>query len=351
MINKKKIVFITGNNNFFGQTRKPWVSMNTDLIRKILEEKGFEIEKYSIHELVNGEHEIRNSIIFYSFSQKENVRGFLKDLIYTLKSLGNIVIPEYDFLLCHENKGYQEIFKKRLGIKSLHAFYFSSLRELSEYKLTFPSVLKRVDGSNGKGVFLVNSFEELQTKLKEFQKVDFLTKLDLLRRKYIRKEKSYAEYPGYTNKKDLAEYTDYVTKEDNFVLQQFIPNLKFDYRVLVISDRFYVTRRHNRDNDFRASGAKKFDFDFTPSAGLLNFAKEIYGKFDSPYLSIDICEADGKFYLIEYQALHFGINVFVKNKGFYSECEGDWTFEAHRGSIEESIAYGLADFIKDKFGE
>ena len=34
---KDHIVFLTGNDNFFGQSRRPWVSMNVDRMQEILQ--------------------------------------------------------------------------------------------------------------------------------------------------------------------------------------------------------------------------------------------------------------------------------------------------------------------------
>ncbi|MBK8945505.1 MAG: hypothetical protein IPM32_09585 [Ignavibacteriae bacterium] len=347
-IDFSKIILLTGKNNFFGQTRKPWVSMDTQKINKQLIENDFKVETYEFQKVVNNNIEIINSIIFYTFSQNENVRNYIKDLIYHLSKFNNLIIPSYDLLLCHENKGYQELYRKQLYLDSLKSFYFNDKSEIDFSQLFYPIVLKHVNGSNGKNVFLVNNKEELKTKLDKFEKIGIFTKLDLLRRKYFRKKKHYKLYPNYSNEIDYIEYKEYVTERDNFILQEFIPNLKADYRVLIIYDKYFITKRHNRDNDFRASGAKKFDFNFEVNKDLLSYAKSFYEKFDSPFLSIDICESNNKFYTFEFQALHFGINVFVYSKGYYYYKNNEWNFVDNKNSIENEIVYGLTKFINSK---
>ena len=48
----------------------------------------------------------------------------------------------------------------------------------------------------------------------------------------------------------------------NYVLfQKFLPNNKFDTRVTTIGNRAFAYRRYVRDNDFRASGSGKLDYD------------------------------------------------------------------------------------------
>ncbi|MBC8182680.1 hypothetical protein H8E88_16390 [candidate division KSB1 bacterium] len=345
---KQKIYILTGNNNFFGQTRKPWISMDVDKIVDVIQKNDFQVKKYTFHEIVNQKQTIENGIVFYTFSQKLNRRNYIKDVVRFLDSNNNPVIPSYDLLLCHENKGYQELFKKKLDLFFLKSFYFSSIDELSQYDINFPIVLKSVDSSNGKFVFKINNEEELHGKIQQLVKQNFFTKMDLVRRKYFRKKKGYRDYPDYTNRKDYFQYRDYILNENNFVLQEFIPGLTFDYRVLAISGRFYVMKRFTREGDFRASGTKIQQYDIEVEANLLNFAKEVSAKFDTPFLSLDIGFYDNKYYLFEFQALHFGINAVVKTKGYYQNQNGSWKFVESDQRIEEVIGEGLVNYINNE---
>jgi glutathione synthase/RimK-type ligase-like ATP-grasp enzyme len=343
---KKEIVILTGNNNFFGQTRKPWVSLNFDKMQSILNANGFKIKQYEFHEIFNKKIEIKNSIIFYTFSQKVEIRNYINDILTYLANFNNELIPKLELLRCHENKGYQELYKRTLGVKSLNTFYFSNLVDLESYEFQYPIVFKTIDGSNGKGVYLIKSQKELFETVRKYEKNSFFERLDLFRRKYFRKKKTYKEYPDYSNEKDLIQYSEYIKPNKRFVLQEFVPNLKWDYRVLIISDRFYITKRHVRANDFRASGAKIFDFNFKPNPQILNFAKDIFSKFDNPFLSIDIA-FDGKdCYLLEYQALHFGLNVLIKSQGYYSFSNDKWSLNIKTPEIEEDLIYGLVKYLK-----
>jgi len=164
------IIILTGNDNFFGQTRKPWVSMDADKMQNIIREHGFDVEKYSFHEILNQRKRIKDSIIFYTFSQKINRRDYIKDLVHYLDDGSNILIPSYDLLMCHENKGFQELYKKRINLTSLNSYYFSSLNELSCYSINFPIVFKTVDTSNGRGVFLVKSTNELVKLIQKLER-------------------------------------------------------------------------------------------------------------------------------------------------------------------------------------
>ncbi|MBN2071002.1 MAG: hypothetical protein JW814_06045 [Candidatus Krumholzibacteriota bacterium] len=345
MNRNRNILVITGKNGFFGQTRKPWVSIDTGLFVRSLAEAGFETEVMTFDEACFKRENIKNRVIIYTFSQKSDYRQYLGDIVTHL-SENNRVIPSIDLLRCHENKGYQELLKSKLGIKTIRTFYACDPSSIENCSYGFPVVLKAVSGSNGNQVYLAQDSEHLMRLIrKHFINIGLPVKIDLLRRKYLRKEKTYLHYPDYSNRTDLIQYTEYMTQYRPFILQEFIPGLEYDYRVLVMDDRSYVMKRHIKKNDFRASGTKLHDFDFTPADDLLEFARSIFDRFDTPLLSLDICEKDGKYYFFEFQALHFGMNVVIKSKGFYSRASSGWKFNRSTESFEVVLAGAYTGYL------
>lgn len=347
-MNTKNLVILTCRKNFFGQTRKPWVSLDVDKICQILQDKGFEIEKYDFHEVINNGIDLKDKTILYSFSQKDNYREYIKDIIYYLGKK-NHVVPSYDLLKCHENKGYQELYKKQLGIHGLSAGYYTSSEEVDQSTLSFPLILKTLDGSNGKGVYLLQNYKDFKDITKGLSKMFGLGKqIDLLRRRYFRKKK-FKEYPGYSDQTDYREYKHHKKIERSFILQEFVPDLDCDYRVLVAIDRYYVIRRDIKEGDFRASGSKLFRFSDVPDVPLLNYAREIYRNFDSPFLSMDIVFDGKEHQLVEYQALHFGVNAIVKSKGYFAFANSNtWGFIEEKPVIENVFAKTFADYLNKK---
>lgn len=341
------LLVITGKNNFIGQTRKPWVSINTDAFISNLKDYGYSIELTDFFNTQQSINNIKNNTIFYTFTQKNSYRKYIKDIIYEL-SENNLIIPGYDMLMCHENKGYQEILRKRLGIKGLQSFYLSSLDDINNIDISFPIVMKTVDGSNGKGVFLCKSKDEIKEIYNKLFNIHISEKIDLFRRKHLRKNKTYEYYPEYSNQTDYLEYKEYITPDEPFVLQEFVPDQEYDFRVLAIYDKYFVMKRHNRKNDFRASGAKMFDTNFEPDTQLLTEAYNIMQKIDTPYLSMDfIFDKRNKTYkLIEFQALHFGITAILKNNHHYKYSNKNWEQIEEKLTFEEQLAYGLHHFIK-----
>lgn len=339
------LVILTGRYNFFGQTRKPWSSLNIDRIFEILQHHGYAVEKYEFQEVVNKQVEIRDKTVFYTFSHQEHYRQYIGDVLYFL-SASNKIIPSYELFKCHENKGFQELYKRAVGLNGLKSNYFSFYEDVDFANLNYPVVLKTVKGSNGKGVFLIRNKKDFLEKAKKLLKGQSLAaKVDLFRRKYFRKKK-FKEYPDFSDRKDYVEYREYIKIEENFVLQEFVPGLSFDYRVLIAFDRFYVTQRSVNKGDFRASGTKRFGFSKTPDPGLLNYAKAVYDRFDTPFLSIDVLYDGKEYYLAEYQALHFGVNVIVKSEGYFQSDEnGQWLFVEDKPVLEDIFSRTLMAYL------
>ncbi len=342
----KKVYIATGNNKFFGQGRKPWDPVDITIIQKLMFEKGIECIFKSYHEIVNCGLIDKSIPVLFAFSQRPEVREYIKDMVAYLAYEGFAVIPSAELLLCHENKGFQELVKKKHRIKDLKAYYFCEIEEIKDYNLQYPVVLKRLDGSNGKGVFLVHDEKALVKHVESF--VSSYTnnqRIDLLRRKYLRGNKSYKEYPNYTNSKDYLQYRHYIKAHKRFVIQEFIPGLDHDYRVLKAGERYYITKRHTKDGGFKASGTKLFDFEIDNPEPILDYASQICNKIEAPFLSMDICVKGNDYYLIEFQGLHFGMNVVVKGKGYYIESKSGFEFIEATPSPEETLAHGIINYL------
>jgi glutathione synthase/RimK-type ligase-like ATP-grasp enzyme len=343
---KKRLIVLTGYDHFFGQSRKPWVSIDTKLLLHNLHKSGIEIDEVPFHKVANNQVDIKDSIVFYTFSQRDNLRSYINDVVFNLANKGNHVIPSLELLRCHENKGIQECIKHNLKIDNLKSLYLSSKRELIEYQITYPVVLKTITGSNGKGVFLIQNKSQLLKTISDIEpKLYLATKLDLLRRKYLRLPKIFPGYERVDLKKDYEQYGDYITPEKCFVLQEFISGLEFDYRVIILGKHFFVTKRLTRKDDFRASGAKRFTFDFQATDELLDYAQDIYNKFSTPCLSLDIGVKDNQYYLFEFQALHFGINAIVRGKGYYHQTNKGWEFQERKVVFEDELSNSLIEYL------
>ncbi len=160
------------------------------------------------------------------------------------------------------------------------------------------------------------------------------------------RKRSYPDYPEHDDYLDYVQYKEYITRHQNFILQEFIPGLTYDTRVLALEGKFFVTRRHTQKGDFRASGTKKFDFDFTPSDTLMDYAERTVRLFNTPFLSMDIVHDGENYYLIEFQASHFGVSAITKSRGYYTREGEQWIFQEDRQSVETEIADALDRYLQ-----
>ena len=83
-------------------------------------------------------------------------------------------------------------------------------------------------------------------------------------------------------------YVPYSMHRQKFLVQEFIPGLQGDFKVLVYWDRYYVVSRNNRPGDFRASGSGLLTWPEDPPGGLLEYAQRVFNHFRVPMISLDI---------------------------------------------------------------
>ncbi|HIE6516819.1 TPA: hypothetical protein ACXOJA_002326, partial [Proteus mirabilis] len=131
-----------------------------------------------------------------------------------------------------------------------------------------------------------------------------------------------------------------------------IPNLAYDWKILVFDDYVFALKRYTRKNDFKASGSGLFDFNATPSDSLIKFSVETRIKLDTPFISLDIAEDENnEFSIIEYQAIHFGLTTALKCHQYYFYNNGTPKKIPERiDSIESLFSKSIVNFIeKNKF--
>lgn len=319
-----KIYLATLPNGFFGSAGESWKSLD---IQRVADKLNFPVELVSITDLSSISFQ-PSDVVIYTSSDEENIRFYLKDLMYFLNKKCTI-IPNYEILLAHENKGCQELVKIEKKIGNLSGNFFF---DLDEAKLNLPKVLKTIDGAGSSGVFLIKNLSDLSKIKSKYFDVSIKRKIIKAQRKFNLQEHEYQIY-AYRHKGFSL-----------FVEQEFIPNLTNDYKVLVFGNRFYVLQRSVRKNDFRASGSGLFDF-VKPSVEVLNFAKEIFDNLDNPYLSLDIAQSTQGCHLIEFQGTNFGPYTLRNAPNRYISQNNEWIEEKNDGDLEENFIYALNLFL------
>jgi len=341
-----EIILLTDYKNRFG-SKWDAIPYRSGFDKKKLKEyfgqNGFETEFYCFSDLPSFS-KLENSIVLYTSSEDigYSYKSYIEDIILNLERRGIKVIPRYDFLRANNNKVYMELLRKRYGKlwnDHLNSFVFGTYEEMERNidKVNFPVVIKKAEGAMSRGVFLAKSKEELIKKVKNITRVKYLIE-ELKDRLRPFKHKGYL--------KDSVHRTKYI-------LQQYIPNLKSDYKILIFGEYYYIFERPVRKNDFRASGSGNKNYIYGSNVsypeGIFDFAKTIFIQANVPNLSIDIAYNDLKFYLLEFQALYFGTVGHVKADGYYVYKERKWNFVKNKLDIEKVYSDSIHTFLQNKY--
>ena len=126
------------------------------------------------------------------------------------------------------------------------------------------------------------------------------------------------------------------------ILQEYLPHNEHDYRRNVAEGRTFGFRRFNLDNDFRASGSGKWEFDRTKiDLKAVNIAHDISAKVGFQSMAYDFLRGtDGELRLLQISYTFVGWVV--------QKCPGYWDNELnwHEGHVwaQEAIA---EDFLNE----
>jgi glutathione synthase/RimK-type ligase-like ATP-grasp enzyme len=341
MAMNKNLIILTCYDGFFGQQVEAWQGFDLDKMSETFRSFGFSPRICSYHQLANTRIDIENSYIVYSGNPDREYYTYAEDVLLMLLKHGNILIPSFDINRCHENKGYQELYKRQVGIESPRTMYLGSIRELINYKLDFPLVFKLPFGAASRHVKLIGSKKKLTRHIKS---CDTLWR-NYLKRYFKERIKKYILPWRY-----VREYDEYFLKQDvRHILQRFIPNLTYDYKLLVFFDKYYVLKRFVRNGDFRASGSRIIRFEKPPDA-LLDYAEDVHRKLNLPIAGLDICFDGKKHHLLEFQGIHFGPITMVRSEGYYHRDENGWRFTEEKPDLEREYATAVVKYIRKKFG-
>jgi glutathione synthase/RimK-type ligase-like ATP-grasp enzyme len=134
-----------------------------------------------------------------------------------------------------------------------------------------------------------------------------------------------------------------------FIVQEFIPGLDGDFKVLIYGKKYYVLTRKNRKNDFSASGSGIFSFPESLPTGLLDYAYEVFTTFNVPFISLDIAHNGKRFDLIEFQFLSFGNYTLERSKFYFARSANNiWTKIEEKPNLEREFSSSVAQYLNMK---
>jgi len=281
------------------------------------------------------ERDLKDRVLLAQSSEDKgsHYKAFIIDVLRYLEK-SNRVIPSVDYYQAHDNKVFSSLLIKNMefDFKVPEAKLVGTAVSLQAENISLPCVLKSAGGSTSSGVVLARTKRQLMRSAKKLSNT-----------------KRYLEAARFVLKRVLKKnYVPETIFRERIIIQEFIPGLAGDYKVLVFGKRFYGLRRENRKNDFRASGSGIFDFSEVVPDEVLDAARTLYLALDVPFLSVDLAFSNGDVYLIEYQCVMFGTVTQEKGTQYYFRgMDETWKVKDKTNSLAEDYAEAIKEYLND----
>ena len=338
----EKIYLLTDYKGYFEskQKAKPFKSgMDKNRIKEIFHQKGFQAEYLSFSEVDFRNDNYKDKIILYTSSEDPGYyyKDYIEDVILGLQFQGARLIPSYKFLRANNNKVFMEILRDLYNldaIKNIKSFHIGTIEDLQKKQIAEDSkyVIKTARGAMGKDVMLAANKRELIKKSKLISRTKYLYE-ELWDIKNAIKHRGFVRSSKYRRK---------------FIVQNFISGLSNDWKILIYYDKYFILRRQNRKDDFRASGSGIIEFVKEIPPGILDFAQLVYKEFDTPHLSIDVAFDGKEFYLIEFQALYFGTKTIEFAPFYFKKKDTIWRRYDEKSNLEDVFVKSICAFLGDE---
>lgn len=353
----KNILILTDHYGYTFTSLKNDVnkSINTNKLKICLEKRGYHVRIESLHSIPDN-CKTEGTFVFYPSSEVSGLfyKEYIEDVLLDLQYRGLVLLPRFELFRAHHNKVFMEMIRDSLwneSLKTIKSYSVYGVEDLNnmfsviEHCLGYPMVLKMSSGSGARGVALANTPRELKVKVRKMTSV-------------IYKNYSTPWYSGVMLSKIKSRIKQVMGKKVNkitypqekVIIQNFISNLHYDYKVLVFGNKYYTLKRLTRKNDFRASGSGKFIFpeSITPEIeSILSMAKALYEELCVPILSVDIAYDGKKSHVIEFQCVSFGpYTLQFSPMYFKQDTNGKWISVRKKSTLEDEIGNALNRFIQ-----
>ena len=267
-------------------------------------------------------------------------KDYLFDKMFGLMLANARLVPGLESIWSNNNKHGMHILES-LKLKDVADILpndsFSTVEELEALELPgFPLVVKLAEGAMSQNVSLAQNYKQL---LKFVNDNSFPIPIWEKIRESVRSFK----YPGYTRQ---------TNSKNKFVVQQYLPGLQADYKVLKFGRYFYIFKRPVRKGDFRASGSGQLNYlygsDTDVPDGIFQLTEKIASAIDVPCISIDFALSDGELFIIEFQSLYFGTVGQHRSDIVYIKGPSGFTPQPNTFGLEEIYAEGIVSHIRGK---
>ena len=272
----------------------------------------------------------------HSHASSQDVQ-FAKQLLFSLEQAGMKVFPNFKTTWHFDDKVGQKYLLEAINAPFVPSYVFYSKKEALSWveSITFPKVFKLRGGAGSANVRLVKTKHKAKRLISKafgsgFAQYNKFGSLKDRWGKYrLGKTNLFDVLKGCVRIFYTTDFARNIGNERGYVyFQDFIPDNKYDIRIVVIEDRAFGLKRIVRKNDFRASGSGNIIYNKSEiSEDCVKIAFDINKKLKTQCVAIDFV-FNGK------QALIVEISYGFLPKG-YDSCEGYWDnhLNWHEGKI------------------
>lgn len=320
-----------------------FASLDVDRLSRRLESLGHAVEVLEFAALDLTRSDLAGTYVIYTSSEDSGAhyKRFIESKVLGLEMRGAHPIPRLELLLAHHDKTAMEAVRAALlggtAGQPLARTYgtYEEYERLARPWPSVPVVLKPAQGAGSRGVALLRDEGSAASAARRLMRSSTL------------REAAFE----IAQRARRRNYVPRSLHRSAIVLQEYVPGLRGDYKVLRYGDRYYAIGRTNRPGDFRASGSGLLDYEPERRADLapLLDAAEIWSDaLGSPYCSLDIAyepSAGVDPHLIEFQCVMFGPAAAENSTGFFRRTDSGWTRTAEECDLELVFAEATSAYV------
>lgn len=334
------LILLDYRSHLYSAIRARGASMEVEEIKTGFEELGYSVLIQHYSDINFSDSDFRGTFVLYQSSEDPSLlyKEYIEDVLLGLQAQGAILIPGFEKFRAHHNKVFMEILRKTIPVSGAE-FFSQCFGTYEDYQRSFkppwyPIVFKLSSGSKSQNVLLARNKNEADACARKLSATPSLYNL-------------WMTIYNWFDRKGFTPRSDHRRK---FVVQQYVPNLSGDYKIVIYGEKYFVLFRENRENDFRASGSGRLSFPKEVPLGVLDFAHQTFFAFDVPYASLDI-GFDGKnCYLFEFQFVMFGQYAVERSGWFFTKNKNGWARRDEKTSAENELVSAVHQDIQRKGG-
>ncbi len=278
---------------------------------------------------------------------------FAKQLLYAVEQTGKAVFPNFRTTWHFDDKVGEKYLLESIGAPMVPTFVFYDKAAAIEWvnKEKFPKVFKLRGGAGSENVKLIKTRREAHKLVakafaKGFSQYDGWSSL---KERYGKWKNGRAPFihviKGIVRLAIPTNYAKMHPREKGYVyFQEFIPQNKYDIRVIVTGDKAFAIKRLVREGDFRASGSGNIHYAKEEiDERTVRIAFDVNRKLKSQSLALDFVFDTSNNPLIVEMSYGYAVSAYDLCPGYWSEDmqwhEGrftpqDWQIEEIVKSIE-----------------